>query len=132
MASQRFEPRWAAEPRHRDAAHRRQLVAGQLRRDYRRRVLRPAGQYRRHPAEVREKINADRPLWSSKVFGAAHERSEIDLDRIRPVVLAMPFDLMRHDMLMTYEPIAPARVLEIVGDLFRPFVAINAGRSFKG
>lgn len=54
------------------------------------------------------------------------------LGRIRPVVLAMPLDLMRHDMLMTYEPIAPARVLEIVGDLFMPLVAIDGGRSFKG
>ena len=42
------------------------------------------------------------------------------------------FDLMRHDVLMTYEPIAPARVLEIAGDLFMPFVAINGGRSFQG
>jgi hypothetical protein len=50
----------------------------------------------------------------------------------RPVVLAMPLDLMRHDMLMTYEPIPPARVLEIVHDLFMPLVAIDGGRSFKG
>lgn len=35
----------------------------------------------------------------------------------------MPFDLMRHDMLMTYKPIPPERVLEIVDDLFMPLVA---------
>ena len=38
---------------------------------------------------------------------------------------------MRHDMLMTYKPIPPARVIEIVDDLFMPLVAINGGRSFK-
>ena len=31
--------------------------------------------------------------------------------------------LMRHDMLMTYQPIPEERVLEIVDDLFMPLVA---------
>jgi hypothetical protein len=35
----------------------------------------------------------------------------------------MPFDLMRHDMLMTYKPIPEERVLEIVDDLFMPLIA---------
>ncbi|MGH3187436.1 MAG: TetR-like C-terminal domain-containing protein [Streptosporangiaceae bacterium] len=56
------------------------------------------------PAEVREKVIADRPLSSEQIFTRAHERGEIDLHSISPVVLAMPFDLMRHDMLMTYKP----------------------------
>ena len=77
------------------------------------------------PAQVREKIMADRPLWSDQIFARAHERGEIDLDRIPPAVLTMPFDLMRHDMLMTYKPIPPERVLAIVDDLFMPLVAIN-------
>ena len=33
------------------------------------------------PAQVREKLIDDRPLWSSEVFRRAHERGEIDLDR---------------------------------------------------
>jgi AcrR family transcriptional regulator len=77
------------------------------------------------PAQVREKVMADRPLWSDRIFARAHERGEIDLDRIPPAVLAMPFDLMRHDMLMTYKSIPPERVLAIVDDLFMPLVAIN-------
>jgi AcrR family transcriptional regulator len=77
------------------------------------------------PAEVREKIMGDRPLWSSQIYARAHARGEIDLDRIPPVVLTMPFDLMRHDMLMTYKPIAPERVLAIVDDLFMPLVALS-------
>jgi AcrR family transcriptional regulator len=80
------------------------------------------------PAQVREKITADRPLWSTQVLARAHERGEIDLDRIAPAVLAMPFDLMRHDMLMTHEPIPPERVLAIVDDLFMPLVATGRRR----
>jgi hypothetical protein len=77
------------------------------------------------PAQVRETILADRPLQSDQIFARAHERGEIDLDRIPPAVLTMPFDLIRHDMLMTYQPIPPERVLAIVDDLFMPLVAIN-------
>ena len=80
------------------------------------------------PAQVREQILADRPLQSDQVFARAHERGEIDLDRIPPAVLTMPFDLMRHDMLMTYTPIPPERILAIVDDLFMPLVAINRPR----
>ena len=75
------------------------------------------------PAQVREKLIGDRPLWSAEVYRRAHERGEIDLDRIPRVVLSMPFDLMRHDMLMTYKAIPEERVLEIVDDLFMPHIA---------
>ena len=74
------------------------------------------------PAQVREKVAADRPMWSAEVFARARERGEIDLDRIPPAVLTMPFELMRHDMLMTYKPIPPERVLTIVDELFMPLI----------
>jgi AcrR family transcriptional regulator len=75
------------------------------------------------PAEAREKILADRPTQSGEIFARAHERGEIDLDRIPPAILTMPIDLMRHDMLMTYQPIPPERILTIVDDLFLPLIA---------
>jgi Tetracyclin repressor-like, C-terminal domain len=70
---------------------------------------------------VREKVIADRPLSSDQIFTRAHERGEIELRSISPAVLAMPFDLMRHDMLMTYKPIPEERLLAIVDDLFLPW-----------
>jgi AcrR family transcriptional regulator len=76
------------------------------------------------PGQAREKVLADRPLPSGQILARAHERGEIDLDRIPPAVLTMPFDLMRHDMLMTYRPIPPERVLAIVDDLFMPLVTL--------
>jgi AcrR family transcriptional regulator len=77
------------------------------------------------PAEVREKLISGRPSWSSDVYRRAHERGEIDLDRIPQAVLTMPFDLMRHDALMTYKPIPDERILAIVDDLFLPLVAVS-------
>ena len=80
------------------------------------------------PAEVRERVMADRPLRSNLVYARAHQRGEIDLDRIPPAVLAMPFDLMRHDLLMTYKTIPPERVLAIVDDLFMPLATSHPGK----
>ncbi len=74
------------------------------------------------PAQVRDRIFGDRPLWSDEIFRRAHERGEIDLDRVPPAVLAMPFDLLRHDLLMTLEPLRPERVTTIVDDMFLPLV----------
>jgi AcrR family transcriptional regulator len=75
------------------------------------------------PAEVRLRLIGDRPIWSHEIFRRAHERGELDLDTVPPAVLTMPFDLMRHDMLMTLKPMGPDRMTEIVDDLFLPLVA---------
>jgi AcrR family transcriptional regulator len=77
------------------------------------------------PAQVRERIMDNRPLWSVELYRRAAERGEIDLDRIPPAVLSMPFDLMRHDLLMTLHPLTPERIGEIVDDLFLPLVAAH-------
>jgi hypothetical protein len=34
----------------------------------------------------------------------------------------MPFDLLRHDLLMTLEPVKPARIRSIVDDLVLPLL----------
>jgi AcrR family transcriptional regulator len=75
------------------------------------------------PAQVRDKILGDRtPRRDLVIFRRAEERGEIDLDRIPPAVLTMPFDLVRHDMLMYLGPLKPARITAIVDDLFLALV----------
>jgi AcrR family transcriptional regulator len=75
------------------------------------------------PAEVRARIIDDRPVRSHEIYRRAHERGEIDLDRTPAAVLSMPFDLMRHDLLMTLRPVPPERINSIVDDLFMPLAA---------
>jgi AcrR family transcriptional regulator len=75
------------------------------------------------PAEVRARIIGDRPIWSHEIFRRAHERGEVDLDTMPAAVLSMPFDLMRHDLLMTLEPVPADRITAIVDELFLPLVA---------
>jgi hypothetical protein len=75
------------------------------------------------PAEVRGRIIEDRAVSTHEIYRRAHERGDIDLDRIPAAVLSMPFDLMRHDLLMTLRPVPPERITSIVDDLFLPLVA---------
>ncbi|TQS15271.1 TetR/AcrR family transcriptional regulator [Microbispora hainanensis] len=76
------------------------------------------------PAQVRDRIIGDQRLPRVRtIYQRAHDRGEIDLDRIPPAVLAMPFDLVRHDLLMDLKPVAPARIRSIVDEIFLPLVS---------
>jgi AcrR family transcriptional regulator len=75
------------------------------------------------PADVRAKLIADRPTWSPVIYERARERGEIDPDALPEAVLAMPFDLIRHELLMTLRPVTAERLRSIVDDLFMPLVA---------
>lgn len=75
------------------------------------------------PAQVRDRIMGDQPLWRVRtIYQRAHDRGEIDLDRIPSAVLAMPFDLVRHDLLMDLKPLKPTRIQSIIDELFLPLV----------
>ncbi|WP_078917765.1 TetR-like C-terminal domain-containing protein [Streptomyces sp. NRRL S-813] len=56
------------------------------------------------------------------IYQRAHDRGEIDLERIPAAVLAIPFDLVRHDLLMDLEPLKPARVRSVIDELYLPLV----------
>jgi AcrR family transcriptional regulator len=73
------------------------------------------------PAQARDRLLGDPPFVSDQIiYRRAHDRGEINLDRIAPAVLTMPFDLLRHDLLMNLKPLRPARIRSIVDDLFLP------------
>ncbi|MEU6431316.1 TetR/AcrR family transcriptional regulator [Microbispora sp. NPDC046973] len=75
------------------------------------------------PSQVRDRIIGDQRLSRVRaIYRRAHDRGEIDLERIPSAVLAMPFDLVRHDLLMDLEPLKPARIRSIVDELFLPLV----------
>jgi AcrR family transcriptional regulator len=80
------------------------------------------------PAEAREQIMTARGLPPVRtIYQRAHDRGEINVERIPPAVLAIPFDLVRHDMLMDLKPLKPERIQTIVDELFLPLVAIHHG-----
>jgi AcrR family transcriptional regulator len=75
------------------------------------------------PAQVRERIlGGQPPIRIGAIYRRAADRGELDLDRVPAAVLAMPFDLVRHDLLMDVRPLEPGRIESIVDDLFLPLV----------
>ncbi|HEY3956162.1 MAG TPA: TetR/AcrR family transcriptional regulator [Streptosporangiaceae bacterium] len=75
------------------------------------------------PAQARDRILGDQRLSRVQaIYQRAHDRGEIDLERIPAAALAMPFDLVRHDLLMDLKPVRPARIESIVDDLFLPLI----------
>ena len=75
------------------------------------------------PAQARDKILGDQRVRGDQIiYQRAHDRGEIDLERIPPAVLAMPFDLVRHDLLMNLGPVKPERITSIVDEIFLPLV----------
>lgn len=80
------------------------------------------------PAQARDKImGVQAPPRVREIYRRAHDRGEIDLERTPSAVLAMPFDLVRHDMLADFEPVRAARIRSIVDDLFLPLVRHRPG-----
>jgi AcrR family transcriptional regulator len=78
------------------------------------------------PAQARDKVMDAQQLPRVRIiYQRAHDRGEIDLERIPSAVLAMPFDLVRHDMLMDLGPLKPARIQSIVDELFLPLVRLR-------
>lgn len=75
------------------------------------------------PAQVRQRIvNAQALPELRPAYRRAHDRGEIDLARIPPAVLAMPFDLLRHDLLTAVDRPDPIRIRSIVDELFMPLI----------
>ncbi|WP_437546417.1 TetR/AcrR family transcriptional regulator [Sorangium sp. So ce367] len=74
------------------------------------------------PSQVRDKVMDTQKPRVRIPYQRAHDRGEIDLERIPSAVLAMPYDLVRHDLLMDLKPLKPARIQSIVDELFLPLV----------
>jgi AcrR family transcriptional regulator len=76
------------------------------------------------PAQARDKLLGDLPLSRVQIiYRRAHDRGEINLDHIPRAVLDLPFDLVRHDLLMNLKPLKPARINSIIDEVFLPLVA---------
>jgi AcrR family transcriptional regulator len=54
----------------------------------------------------------------------AEKRGEVKLEKIKPRIISLPFDLFRYELLITQEPITEETLIEIVDDIFMPLVRL--------
>ena len=74
------------------------------------------------PAELRRQILGERTGVMDIVVDRAVERGEIDPARLTPRIASLPFDLLRHEVMMTLAPVPKDTIVEIVDDIFLPLV----------
>nr|WP_277348475.1 TetR/AcrR family transcriptional regulator [Planctomonas sp. JC2975] len=73
--------------------------------------------------DLRERLlGGQRTVWSSIILARAQERGEIDLDVVPERVQNLPFDLFRHELLMTHTPVTEEFVSSTVDGIFLPLV----------
>jgi AcrR family transcriptional regulator len=84
----------------------------------------------RTPAEVRRALIADRVTSDQVIFQRAVDRGEID--PLPPRVAALPFDLFRHEVLMTQAPVPDEVIEEIVDEIALPAILRFTDRAAPG
>lgn len=75
-------------------------------------------------ADLRQKAFGDQPRGAmDEILDRAVARGEINPDRLTPRARTVAFDLIRHELLMTLEPVPDATIIAIVDEIFLPLVA---------
>jgi hypothetical protein len=75
-------------------------------------------------ADLREKL-IDGNIFAD-VIARGIARGELDQRRMTPRILALPLDLLRHEVIMTRKPVSKELIVEIVDTIFLPLVATRA------
>ena len=75
------------------------------------------------PADVRNIFLDGRPTATSRAIERAVARGEIDPARLTPRIASLPYDLWRHEVMMTLKPVPDHVLRQIVDDIFIPLVA---------
>jgi len=76
----------------------------------------------RTPAELRRELIGDRVTADSVIIQRAVERGELDPARITPRIAGLPFDLLRHELLMTRASVPIEVIEEIVDSIVLPLM----------
>ena len=78
------------------------------------------------PAALRERLLGDRVSSGAVFLERAVQRGEIPARAWSPGLATLPFDLFRHDVVMTLARVPEHRILEIVDDIWLPLIMRDA------
>jgi AcrR family transcriptional regulator len=74
-------------------------------------------------ADIRREILKDRRIRGiDPILERGIARGEVDPTRVTDRIRTLPFDLFRHEALMTLQPLSDAAITEIVDEIFLPLV----------
>jgi hypothetical protein len=78
------------------------------------------------PAELRSELLRDRASAMGTLLHRALLRGEVSTGQVSSRIADLPFDLLRHEALMTLKAVPTATIVEIVDTIFLPLVQPNA------
>ena len=81
------------------------------------------------PADLRNLFLEGRPSATGRAIERAVARGEVDPARLTPRIASLPFDLWRHEVMMTLKPVPDHVLRQIVDDIFIPLVVRQEGPS---
>jgi AcrR family transcriptional regulator len=74
------------------------------------------------PADLRDRLLGERAGSGRLLLDRAVARGEVPDRQRSDGLVTMPFDLFRHDLMLTLAPVPERRILEIVDDLWLPLL----------
>ena len=76
------------------------------------------------PAGLRAEFlsGKQQPFSIEQILRRGIERGEIDPERLTPRIANLPTDLLRHELLMTLQPVPDETIVEVVDGIFLPLV----------
>ena len=74
------------------------------------------------PAELRERLIGDRWKFLESIVHRAADRGEVDEHRLTPRIVRLPYDLLRHEVLMNLKPMPADAIEDVVDTIFMPLV----------
>jgi AcrR family transcriptional regulator len=72
---------------------------------------------------LQKRVRETNVVAMSAVLKQAETRGDVTLDAIPQRVITLPFDLARHELLLTGRPVTHEAIIEIVDEIFLPLVA---------
>jgi hypothetical protein len=77
-----------------------------------------------NPVRLRDQTLGQR-FVAKTIFDRAVARGEVDEERLTPRVLALPFDLFRHEVLTTLQPVSQEIIDQILDEVVMPLVILK-------
>ncbi|WP_348788024.1 TetR/AcrR family transcriptional regulator [Leifsonia sp. NPDC080035] len=77
-------------------------------------------------AALRDQLIDSRPTSMDTILARAEERGEIDRAALTPMIVDLPFKLLRHELLMRMAPAEDDTLVAIVDEVFMPLATRGA------
>jgi len=79
------------------------------------------------PAELRREMIGDGETATEVIMARAVARGELGPKMPPARVVSLAVDLLRHELLMTLEPVTPQVITDIIDDVFLPLARLSSG-----